>query len=485
MSRGKESPIKFLMIDLFCGGGGTTTGAEASGVCKVVAAVNHDQVCIQSHNQNHPEVMHFQEDIRLLNIAPMREHLDRMKAIYPQSKVILWASLECTNFSKAKGALPRDPDSRTLADHLPRYVTALDPDYIQIENVEEFMAWGDLDENGKPCSTYEGKEYYRWCNDMCALGYHYGSRLINAADLGAHTSRKRLFGCFARPGEAIVFPELTHAKQQKNKPSLFDGIKWNPVREVLDLHIHGNSIFGRKKPLCDKTLKRILEGLKKFVPPAQMIQHHNSPGYCSSLDEPCGTITTAGHKSLVTPILMGYYGNATLTGVEQPCGTITTKARHALVQFIDYQYSGVKTGYSTDVPLWSITTTPKNSLCTAFIVNPQYSNKGSSINAPAPTVIASQKAMPLGISHVEYGYPVFEVCDTDTEIMRELKRTCIELGIADICLRMLSVRELKRIQGFPEDYKLAGNSADQKKQIGNSVAPIVPKKWLEAMANSH
>lgn len=66
--------------------------------------------------------------------------------MYPMAKVVLWASLECTNFSRAKGGLPRDADSRTLAEHLFRYIEALAPDYIQIENVEEFMSWGDLDE---------------------------------------------------------------------------------------------------------------------------------------------------------------------------------------------------------------------------------------------------------------------------------------------------------------------------------------------------
>ena len=146
--------IKLLYIDLFCGAGGTSTGVEAARIggkkcAKVIACVNHDANAIRSHAANHPDALHFTEDIRTLDIAPLAAHLAKCRKLYPGAKVVLWASLECTNFSKAKGGLPRDADSRTLAEHLFRYIEALDPDYIQIENVEEFMSWGDMDKKGK------------------------------------------------------------------------------------------------------------------------------------------------------------------------------------------------------------------------------------------------------------------------------------------------------------------------------------------------
>ena len=142
--------IRLLYIDLFCGAGGTTTGVEAARIggkkcAKVIACVNHDANAIRSHAANHPDALHFTEDIRTLDIAPLAAHLSKCRKLYPGAKVVLWASLECTNFSKAKGGLPRDADSRTLAEHLFRYIEALNPDYIQIENVEEFMSWGDMD----------------------------------------------------------------------------------------------------------------------------------------------------------------------------------------------------------------------------------------------------------------------------------------------------------------------------------------------------
>ena len=109
--------------------------------------------------------------------------------MYPMAKVVLWASLECTNFSRAKGGQPRDADSRTLAEHLFRYIEALTPDYIQIENVEEFMSWGDLDENGKPISRDKGRLYTNWVDNVKAYGYKFDHRILNAADYGAYTRK--------------------------------------------------------------------------------------------------------------------------------------------------------------------------------------------------------------------------------------------------------------------------------------------------------
>lgn len=156
--------IRLLYIDLFCGAGGTSTGVEKANYkerkcAKVIACVNHDANAIASHAANHPEAQHYTEDMRTLDLRPLAEHTAEMRRMYPMAKVVLWASLECTNFSRAKGGQPRDADSRTLAEHLFRYIEALTPDYIQIENVEEFMSWGDLDENGKPIATATYYDY--------------------------------------------------------------------------------------------------------------------------------------------------------------------------------------------------------------------------------------------------------------------------------------------------------------------------------------
>ena len=132
---------QLLYIDLFCGAGGTSTGVNSAmlsgeSCAEVIACVNHDAKAIASHAANHPNALHFTEDIRTLELSPLMTHLEECRSKNPEALIVLWASLECTNFSKAKGGQPRDADSRTLAEHLFRYIETINPDYIQIENLE-------------------------------------------------------------------------------------------------------------------------------------------------------------------------------------------------------------------------------------------------------------------------------------------------------------------------------------------------------------
>lgn len=429
--------IKLLYIDLFCGAGGTSTGVEnaryADEQCaKVVACVNHDANAIASHAANHPDALHFTEDIRTLELSPLVAHVERMKKIYPDALVVLWASLECTNFSKAKGGQPRDADSRTLAEHLFRYIEAIDPDYIQIENVEEFMSWGDMDEKGHPISKDKGRCYEKWKRNVRKYGYDFDWRILNAADYGAYTTRKRFFGIFAKRGLPIVFPEPTHCKDGKN--DMFGRLeKWKPVKEVLDFSDEGESIFCRKKPLAEKTLERIYAGLIKFVAGGKdaFIVKYNSMSrtgryQAPSVDEPCPVVATQGRLALAKvnflskqfsgqpdsknisvegpagtitckdhhAFVSAYYGNGHNHSVELPAPTVTTKDRLALVNsvFIDNQY-GTGKPTSIEQPVGTVTTVPKFNMvsCKPWIMNTAFSNVGSSIEQPSQTITANRK----------------------------------------------------------------------------------------------
>lgn len=130
-------------IDLFCGAGGVSTGVVRAGA-KVIFCINHDPVAIASHRANHPRVKHAVEDITVFDLTDLIKRVQAIREKDPFAIICLWASLECTHFSKAKGGEHREADSRTLAEHLYRYIKALDPDYIDIENVVEFMSWGPL-----------------------------------------------------------------------------------------------------------------------------------------------------------------------------------------------------------------------------------------------------------------------------------------------------------------------------------------------------
>jgi DNA (cytosine-5)-methyltransferase 1 len=630
------NPI-FLIVDLFCGAGGTTTGfaqasIEGNEVAKVIACINHDPGAIKSHWLNHPEVTHFEEDIRTLELTRLIKLVDHYRETYPDALLILWASLECTNFSKAKGGLPRDADSRTLADHLHRYIEALQPEYVQIENVVEFMSWGPLDKNGKPVSRKNGAEWMLWRNSICErYGYYDQWTELNSANFGAYTSRNRLFGCFTKPYLPIIFPQPTHAKNPE-KCSIFGDLKkWKAVKDVLNFSDEGESIFTRKKELSDKTLERIYAGLVKYVAKgdtAFLSKYFSGrpSGKVTSVDAPAGTVTTVGNQTLVQPIsilkynstnsktgkhippsldnpspvipaqgrlgiiqgeflldnqwstrngiaakdldkpchtllangsppylvspefIAAYYGNGNnVSSVDNPAPTIPTKDRCALIQpefLVNYNHSsecndvndpaptlltkdklalaqpeffidkhfGASQNQSIEQPAGTILPTDKHRLVEAvpfvastnfdnkptsindplgtitanrkhhYLINPSWSGNPGSIDNPCCVVVARQDKAPLYFVQVEQGPVSIAVFESDSEAMIRIKKFMAAFGLVDIKMRMLRVPELLKIQGFPNDYKLAGNQSDQKKFIGNSVVPHVVKAWCEAMA---
>ena len=444
--------IRLLYIDLFCGAGGTSTGVHlarhAGAPCaKVIACVNHDANAIASHAANHPDALHYTEDIRTLELSPLFEHLARMRRQYPDAFVVLWASLECTNFSRAKGGLPRDADSRTLAEHLFRYIEALNPDYIQIENVEEFMSWGDLDERSKPVSRDAGRLYRKWVDNVRGYGYDFGHRILNAADFGAN-----------RLGVAKVYYLCKH--------------------------------FG------------------------------GSPeGKCTAVDAPAGAITCRDHHAFVS----AYYGNGFNSSIERPSPTVTTKDRFQLVRpFFANYYSGGGQTSGTDGPAPAVMTNPKQRLVTPWIMNTNFSNVGSSLDAPAQTVTANRKWQYLMnpqfasagaaadrpcftlIARMDKRPPrlvtaeadgeelpsfirledetlVYEIYPEDTPMLVRIKEFMALYGLVDIRMRMLRIPELMRIMGFPENYVLIGTQGEQKKFIGNAVEVNMARVLCEAL----
>ena len=552
---------ELLYIDLFCGAGGTSTGVERARLdgrkcARVIACVNHDANAILSHAANHPHTRHFTEDIRTLDLGPLKAHtaVERMKN--PDAKVVLWASLECTNHSRAKGGMSRDADSRTLAEHLFRYIEELRPDYIQIENVVEFMEWGPLrvkvvrdpetgaescpldikhDRKRKqttvapvwiPDPEQKGTLYRKWVEEVCARGYRFDHRVLNSADFGASTSRDRYFGLFARVGLPMVWPRPTHAR--KPTADLFGGSlkPWRAVRDVLDFDDRGESIFTRRKPLVDATLDRIHAGLVKFVAggqdaflvkwnsvngktgkyiapdlnaPCPTVATQNRLGVARvnflskqfggdpngkniGVEGPAGTLTTVDHHAFVS----AYYGNGYNSSIDSPAPTLTTKDRFQVVRpfFVNSYSGGGQTG-SVDVPCGALLTNPKQDLVSAkFLLNPQYRSAGGSVEAPCFTLIARMDKRPPYLVEVERGQPAWEIRADDTPAMRRIKEFCELYGIVDITMRMLRISEMKRIQGFGDDYVLVGTQEEQKKYLGNAVVTQVATAMCEALARA-
>jgi DNA (cytosine-5)-methyltransferase 1 len=428
-----NNDILLVVIDSFCGAGGVTEGfhrAEIDGkkIAKVVIGINHDAVAIESHKANHPDTHHFVEDFTELDPHRLVSIIEEAKRLYPNAKVLFWASAECTHHSKAKGGLPRDADSRSLPEHIARYVRVLQPDFIGVENVREFLDWGPLDENNKPVKEQKGTYYRDWRDHLIGMGYDYDYRLLNAADFGAFTSRSRYFGLFSQDSSLINFPVATHSKSGKSGLE-----KWKAVRDVLNLDIEGESIFTRKKPLVDATLHRIYEGVYEFAikgnedfllkynsmnqskkykcpdidAPSPVVSCQDRIGlgkikFASlaysgrpadknfDLDRPASTVTTVDHHQMIT----AYYGNGFNTSIESPCNTLTTNDRFALItsKFIQSYYSGGGQTASIEEPSQTIMTVPKQNVVSCkWLMDTQFKNMGSDLDHPCRTITANRK----------------------------------------------------------------------------------------------
>ena len=515
--------MKYYFIDLFCGCGGVTTGINSTilrteNIAEVIACVNHDKNAILSHKSNHPEALHFTEDIRTVAMHPMVELVNKIRKREPLAKFCLWASLECVNHSNAKGGMSRDADSRTLAEHLFRYFS-IDFDQIWIENVREFMSWGPLVpkfKNGKaliiekgkdvgkpimyPDPKYRGIDYEKWVEKVKSYGYQYEHRVLNCADFGCDTSRKRLFIQFAKPGNTIKWPAATHQKDGK------DGLKkWRPVRPLLDLTETGQSIFTRKKPLAEKSLERIYKGLVKFCGETFFAKYYGNGDNVAPLSSPSPTLTTKDRLAVVSSFLHYEFGEPVQRGLEEPAPAITTRYKEKLVTanfMMDYQYDN--TGNDLDKPCPTLIArmdkTPKYIISAEkFLLDAQFNNTGKSLDEPSSALTADRhQKYVVGtfiescyspgtvrsvdepcatlttvpherIINVEYGKSLPQIQEGDTAAAVKIKLFMQKYGIVDVRMRPLFIVEMLKIMGFPADYKLVGTKTEAKKYIGNAV----------------
>jgi len=441
--------IKTYVIDLFCGAGGTSTAVFESGTnMEVIWCINHDATAIRSHTANYPNCVHATEDIRTFDLTELASKVAELRKDDPTCKIAIWASLECTNFSKAKCG-PKEADSRTLAIDMYRYIVLIQPDFFWVENVEEFRDWGPLDIFGNPIKAQKGDDYKEWKGNLCNhfSDVHFDRTLISA-DYGGVTIRKRLFLQFSLDPAMIGSPIQTHSKIKGNlKP-------WRAVKEVLELNNIGNSIFTRKKPFVPATHRRILKGLKRYGPKKG---------------------TNFGIK---------YYGQDGHQDVKEPSATLTTKDRISLVHVCIKQDFGTDTVKSLSSPMNTLTTRPKGDLVSVFMHNPQYGGSNRSAYKPAATLIARQDKAPMGVTLCVPGDFNLTHDDEDDMFMKLIKDYCIEHSISDVLVRPLTIREMLKIQGFPDWYKLTGTQTEQKKHIGNSVEVKVGVALFEAIDNT-
>lgn len=307
-----------LIGDLFAGGGGASVGIEAGFGRSVDFAINHNATALEVHKANHPKTNHL--TVSIWDAKPKQVCKGR-------HLMFLWASPDCTHFSVAKGGKPRKQNIRSLAHAVVEWAASVRPDVIMLENVQEFQGWGPLDSEGHPIKARMGETFNQWKGRLELLGYQVDHRVLDASLYGAPTRRRRLFLVARCDGEPIVWPEPTHGPGK---------LPVHTAAECIDWSLPCPSIFTRKKPLAEKTLWRIAQGIRKFVMenPRPFIVRYNGDRIGQPLDEPLTTVDTANRFGLATPVLATIdqqsSQNAT-TSPAAPLPTTVTKNRHAVI----------------------------------------------------------------------------------------------------------------------------------------------------------
>jgi len=403
--------VNELIVDSFAGGGGASQGIEDAVGVPVDIAINHDEDAIIMHQANHPETKHYTEDVWKVNprevthgrpvgllwASPDCKHFSRAKGGKPVEKkirslawvVVKWADqsrprviiLENVREFEEWGPLvPRwscpecdwqgtEGQAKLLRPHGARFCPRCDGRGLEPQrNKRGDILLGEplihrrkrarsiqrvIDSKTRqpvliPDPDRKGLTFRRFTGRLRGLGYKVEHRVLNAADFGAPTCRRRLFLIARRDGQPIVWPDPTHSDPKKIGKDLFSAqLKpWRTAAECIDWSIPCPSIFERKRPLAEATMRRIAMGIKRYVldNPRPFIVGAGGPVYsgkpksadepmgAQTADEPMRTVMSDGlHAAVVYSFLVKYFGTAIGQAVDDPLHTVTGKDRFGVV----------------------------------------------------------------------------------------------------------------------------------------------------------
>jgi DNA (cytosine-5)-methyltransferase 1 len=499
------APNGYTAIDTLCGAGGMTLAQHLAGFT-VKAALNHWQLALDSQAVHFPLVPHFCADVRT-------QHADALgKADY------FHMSPDCRHHSRAKGGKPVDPSVRALAEEAPRYLLACDAKVATFENVPEFVEWGperlkrdadgkvvlklnkktgEMEEQWEAIPERKGEYYDRWVATLRAMGFvNHKKWIINSADYGSAQARRRYFGVFTRAGIRITRPKPTHDQHGRG------GLpKWRGAIDILEAGNYGKSAF--ESGYVENTLNRLAAGVEQYGGQfAPWLMKYNSnppsgkanPGFPAS--GPLHTLACQRTPLVVRPLLLHpYYKSGKCIPLSRSLQTLTTKDRFGIASAV--------------IPLPTLLTKSKFAVASTVVPAPgfsfdhQFQHQPRLITWPLRTMVAGRRYQYIGVFQYfglssrlqlgalnewlrtittgaqarllsalyEPGGPGEKVADQpgDTPAMLRLKAACRKHGIIDLLVRMLTVRESFRGQGFPDWYTLLGSETDQRKMIGNAV----------------
>lgn len=545
-----------LVIDLFAGGGGASTGIELAIGRHVDIAVNHNPDAVGMHEVNHPQTKHYCSDVF---------EVDPLEATGGQPVGLLHASPDCTHHSQALGGQPRSRAIRSLAWAVHKWVGKTKPRVVTLENVKQMLLWSPLvakrcpntrrvvrvdgtvagpgervpvnEQWLVPCPKRTGRNWTHFVDGLRAMGATTIQwRVICNANLGAHSTRERLYVVARFDGQPVVWPEQTHAKAPKSGQQ-----RWRPAHECIDWNIEGKSIFDRPRPLADATMKRIAVGLKRYVldsaEPFIAPLRGTSPAHRSthSINAPLSTVSAGGtHHALIMPTLVQTgYGEregqaARALDLGAPLGTVVAGGiKHALASaYLVQAGHGEGKGQSkrrshgvNDIagPIGTITASGGGqSLATAFMVQANggfntthardlrqpmstVTTTGSQQQLVEVTLSKEQEAGALRCAAFLMRYHATggqwsDMRDPITTITTHDRLALVTVWlkgepwvIVDITLRMLTPRELYNAQDFPPTYIIDRTSSGklltktaQVHMCGNSVSPLPMRRLIAA-----
>lgn len=495
-----------LIIDNFAGGGGASTGIELAMGRPIDIAINHDPEAVAMHKMNHPNTKHYCESVWDVNPREL---------VAGRPVDLVWLSPDCKHFSKAKGGKPVEKNIRGLAWVALRWASLPAPSKprcIMLENVEEFVTWGPVivkeDGMAYPDPARRGMTFRSFVNALRRQGYVVEWREMRACDYGAPTSRKRLFLVARCDGQPIVWPAATHGPGRAEP--------YRTAADIIDWSQPCPSIFSRKRPLKEKTMRRIARGIQRYVFEAAQpfivpITHTASSDRAHPINEPLRTITTAkgGEFALCVPTIVGA-GGPEYSGKPVPCdrpiGTITTENHRQLVMAFLAQHNGGYydksggCGRQLTFPFPTITSRgTQQQLVTSHLIKLRGDNVGSATDEPLHTISAQ------GTHHGEvrafllkyYGTEK-DGCDLQEPLHTITSKDRFGLvmvqgqayQIIDIGMRMLTARELYNANSFPPDYIIDRTEngpltkVAQVRMCGNSVPPEMAKAVVSANVNT-
>lgn len=526
LSSSYELAADEIVVDSFAGAGGMSCGIEMAIGRSPDIAINHDPIAIRTHEANHPKTTHYSASVYALD----------PRDLVPEGRKvgIFWGSPDCRSHSRARGKAPKSKSVRDLAWVVVHWAELVRPRIIGIENVPEFVKWCELGEDGQPLPGTEGETFRKWVSRLEDLGYVVEWKVLNAADHGAPTTRNRLFLQARRDGLPILWPQATHGRP--DNPLVKAGLMqpWRTASECIDYSLPTHSIFltpeeakkvGCKRPLAEKTLRRIAKGMFRHVinnPNPFILNYYGErrqgDGFRGNdLDHPFATATTENRFGLVVPLT--HQGDDRVYSANDTFRTITGANRGELAYVAPTM---IQTGYGErqgqqprclDIknPLGTIVAGGgKHAMVAAHLTCMNQNAAGSLPSDPLKTVMAG------AVRHVYIASEIDGPTDRSREVaeflwkyrdLSDLPVTRDELGavhvggkpmrITDIGLRMLVGRELAKAQGFdPKRFDPTRRRVDMEdgtigyaentatsvvKMIGNSVSPPVGCAVIRAM----